>query len=410
MYNERPKVSIKSPQLRIFKPLAAIPIRSKLNKIMKDKIFLIDKDQKLVELNETEFITEDQFQELLENYPNLLSGNQINPENPRKWILISREFGVPSEMNGNNVWSLDHLFIDQDGIPTLIEVKRRSDTRIRREVVGQMLDYAANAVTYWSIDEIKSKFEKVCEINEIEPAVSLISTFDEIDDYEKFWEIVDTNLKAGKIRMLFVADKIPKELQRIIEFLNEQMSPAEILGVEIKQFGSAKLKTLVPRVIGKTSVAQAKKGNRKTFKWDEKSFFTELEKNSGIKSVETVKKIINHFEPKVSELWFGEGRTIGSIIPILEINKKNHFLFSIWTDGKIEIPFQWMKNKNAFRDINKRKIILNKLNQIKGINIQETKLNKRPWIDLKTLYDNESMKKFLDIFDWMIDEYNKQCC
>jgi hypothetical protein len=31
-------------------------------------------------------------------------------------------------------------------VPTLLEVKRSSDTRIRREVVGQMLDYAANGV------------------------------------------------------------------------------------------------------------------------------------------------------------------------------------------------------------------------------------------------------------------------
>ena len=31
-------------------------------------------------------------------------------------------------------------------MPTLVEVKRSSDTRIRREVVGQMLHYAANAV------------------------------------------------------------------------------------------------------------------------------------------------------------------------------------------------------------------------------------------------------------------------
>ena len=377
---------------------------------MKDKIFLIDKDKKLVELNETEFITEDQFQELLENYPNLLSGNQINPENPRKWILISREFGVPSEMNGTNIWSLDHLFIDQDGIPTLIEVKRRSDTRIRREVVGQMLDYAANAVTYWSIDEIKNKFEKICEINDIEPAIKLISTFDEVDDYEKFWETVDTNLKAGKIRMLFVADIIPKELQRIIEFLNEQMSPAEILGIELKQFGSENLKTLVPRVIGKTSIAQAKKGKKETFYWDEKTFFTELENNGGIGAVKTVKKIINHFEPKVSKLWYGKGKTIGSLIPILEINKKHHFLFSIWTDTKIEIPFQWMKGKKAFSDIEKRKIILNKLNEIKGIKIEETKLNKRPWIWLKTLQSEEALKKFFEIFDWVLDEYKKQCC
>jgi hypothetical protein len=34
-------------------------------------------------------------------------------------------------------------------VPTLVEVKRSDDTRIRREVVGQMLDYAANGVVYW---------------------------------------------------------------------------------------------------------------------------------------------------------------------------------------------------------------------------------------------------------------------
>ena len=55
-------------------------------------------------------------------------------------------------MDGVERWSVDHLLLDQDAIPTLVEVKRSSDSRIRREVVGQMLDYAANAVTYWNID------------------------------------------------------------------------------------------------------------------------------------------------------------------------------------------------------------------------------------------------------------------
>jgi len=42
---------------------------------------------------------------------------------------------------------LDHLLLDQDGIPTFVECKRASDTRIRREVVAQMLDYAATALS-----------------------------------------------------------------------------------------------------------------------------------------------------------------------------------------------------------------------------------------------------------------------
>jgi hypothetical protein len=35
---------------------------------------------------------------------------------------------------------------------------------------------------------------------------------------------VGVNLKAGKLRLIFVADELPSELRRIVEFLNEQMN------------------------------------------------------------------------------------------------------------------------------------------------------------------------------------------
>jgi hypothetical protein len=49
-------------------------------------------------------------------------------------------------------------------------------------------------------------------------------------------------------QILFVADVIPLELRRIVEFLNEQMDPAEALAIELRQFESEYLKVLVPRV------------------------------------------------------------------------------------------------------------------------------------------------------------------
>ncbi len=259
---------------------------------MNEQIFILDKNKPLVELNEKDFINENQFQELLEKYPKLIPGSLINPENPRKWIVISREIGVPDEELGSNKWSLDHLFIDQDGIPTLIEVKRSSDTRIRREVVGQMLDYAANAVSYWSVNEIRAKFESFCDINNFDPEIQ-IQELTRNDNIEKYWEFVDTNLKTGKIKMLFVADKIPKELQRIIEFLNEQMTPAEVLGVALKQFGNDKIKTLVPRVIGQTSSAQIKKGRKE--KWTEETIGINIGKMR-------YKKVFNESEKRLELL------------------------------------------------------------------------------------------------------------
>jgi len=105
-----------------------------------EAIYLLDKDGELVQLTKAAYDSELVLQELLAKYPMLLPGEQIDSKSPRRWLFIAREIGVPCQEDSGDRWSLDHLFIDQEGIPTLIEVKRSTDTRIRREVVGQMLD------------------------------------------------------------------------------------------------------------------------------------------------------------------------------------------------------------------------------------------------------------------------------
>lgn len=371
---------------------------------MKDQIFVLDDKQNLIELSEQEFEAEKHFQELLEKHPQLISGNQINPDNPRKWLLISREVGVPNQEDGSNVFSLDHLFVDQDSIPTLVEVKRSSDTRIRREVVGQMLDYAANAVAYWSLEVMISKYEVYCNQNDINPDLKIQEFIGENKSVNEFWENVGTNIKAGKIRMLFVADKIPKELQRVIEFLNEQMDPAEVLGVEIKYYANKSIKTLVPRVIGQTSIAQIKKGVRETNQWTKETFFAELNEKNGVEVTDITKKILSYFEGKVSRLWYGQGKRSGSIVPVKDLSGTSHVLFVLWTYGKIETYFQWYKEKPPFNDINKRKELLSRINDIKGVNISIDKIDKRPSFDTVLLKEKSEFDKFIATFDWFLGE------
>ena len=67
--------------------------------------------------------SEDVLQTLIEKYPNLLAGEQVDGT-PRRWLLVKRESGVPAQAGGGSRWSLDHLFVDQDAVPTLVEVKR----------------------------------------------------------------------------------------------------------------------------------------------------------------------------------------------------------------------------------------------------------------------------------------------
>jgi len=58
---------------------------------------------------------------------------------------------------------------------------------------------------------------------------------------------------------VFVADEIPSELVRIIEFLNEQMSPTEVVGIEIKRYSGQGVTTLVPKLVGSTAGATQRK-------------------------------------------------------------------------------------------------------------------------------------------------------
>lgn len=242
---------------------------------MTGKIHLIKDNDELVAMDEKKYKQEIDFQDLLENYPDLIPGDQIDSENPRRWLLVKRELGLPFEEQGVKSLSLDHFFLDQDGIPTLVEIKRGSDTRIRREVVAQMLDYAANAVAFLPVEEIKKQVS--LEYDEL----TLQDDFlDENMDETTFWQNVKRNLEEGKIRMLFVADEIPKELKTIVEFLNKQMDKSEVLAVEIKQYVAVdeNIRTLVSRVIGQTVEAESKKGKGpKKPKLDETTFLENVD-------------------------------------------------------------------------------------------------------------------------------------
>lgn len=117
-------------------------------------------------------------------------------------------------------------------MPTLVEVKRSTDTLIRREVVGQMLDYAANAVVRWPVDRIRSQFEARCERDGLDAEQELAGVIGPEGGDAAFWTAVKTNLQAGRVRLVFVADVIPPEVRRVVEILSEQMDPAEVIALD----------------------------------------------------------------------------------------------------------------------------------------------------------------------------------
>jgi hypothetical protein len=366
-------------------------------------IYLIQGNDELVEMSEQPYDSEALLQQLLARYPNLLAGDQMDDVAPRRWLLVSREAPLPSEDDGGGRWSVDHLFLDQDGIPTLVEVKRSSDTRIRREVVGQMLDYAANALAYWPEETIRARFETRCESQEYDPAGVVLELIgpEEGDDgrVEAFWGQVKTNLQAGRVRLVFVADEIPQELRRIVEFLNVQMDPAEVLAVEIKQYVSGESRTLVPRVIGQRS-----KGAPLKRKWDETSFLQALEARCSREHIDIARRILAWATDKELRIRWGGGRRDGSFFPVVDHLGTAHTLIAVWTYGRVEMQFQHMMGRAPFDDESKRVELLRLINQIPKVSLPEEAVSLRPALDLAVLDPTYSMTRFTHALDWAVDQ------
>jgi hypothetical protein len=273
-----------------------------------DGIFLIREGQLMV-LSQRPYESEALLQQALASFPAVLAGSTTGEGDASSLLLVKREMGVPSSDGGSPQWSLDHLFVDTEGVPVVVEVKRSSDTRIRREVVGQMLDYAANAVRYWPVDDLRAAFETTAEAEGTSGEERLQAAIPGADA-DDFWSRVEGNLAAGRIRMVFVADAIPAELVRVIEFLNEQMSPAEVLGVEVPQFVGGDHQVLVPRVVGRTSAAVATK-QRSGTSWDEESFLASADRNSSPEVASFLRRLLDHAKKRGIRLNWGKAASPG---------------------------------------------------------------------------------------------------
>ncbi len=378
---------------------------------MTGRIYLLNDNSELMPMDEAPYDSEDLLQEMLANHPDLLAGEQINSDDPRRWLLITREMAVQGEEEGAARWSLDHLFLDQEAIPTLVEVKKGSNTDIRRKVIGQMLDYAANAVAYWPVEEIRAKFESRCEKNDEDPEEVLTSFLGEDNDIDEFWQRVKTNLQAGRIRMVFLADSIPAELRRIVEFLNEQMDPAEVLAIEVKQFVGEGMKTLVPRVVGQTETARQKKssGTKVGKQWDEALFMSALEERSGLAARKVAEDILHWITPQVTYVWWGTGSKEGGIVPTIQHGKTKYHVCRMATQGWFVFGFDWIYKKPPFSDESVRRQLLAKINEIPGVVFGEDVLTKRARIPFEKLTSNEAVEKLKAVMAWLIEQVKIEC-
>ena len=153
---------------------------------------------------------EDALQMLLQRYPQIIPGKQIDPasDDPPRFVLLRREMPVGD-------WSLDHLFVDQRGVLTLVETKLFENPGSRREVIGQLIEYAANAIDVWASGQARQSAAEFWA-KQGEKLDEVISEAFEDVDIEEFWDLVEMNLRNGRLRLIIAADEIRPEVRRMM--------------------------------------------------------------------------------------------------------------------------------------------------------------------------------------------------
>ena len=285
-----------------------------------------------------------ELQDLLERNPGLLPGKQIDPEDPRRWLLIKREMPVPDSATATERWSLDILFADQDAVPTFVECKRFRDTRARREVVGQLLEYAANGHYYWDEDEIRAYAEESAAAAGMSLEEALAAIGVEHDAISSFFGSFRENLREGQVRLVFFMEEAPMQLRSLVDFLNRQTERSEILLVEARLYTDGELRLITPMLFGYTEEARRAKrtvtvttgGSRR--KWDRESFLADAAEKLPARERDIVENLLRTCQGLGYRIDWGTGKNAGSYI-VRTSPSTADTLVVVQSDGRLWMPF-----------------------------------------------------------------------
>ncbi|WP_433876230.1 hypothetical protein [Sinomonas atrocyanea] len=122
----------------------------------------------------------------------------------------------------------DIVVVDASGKLTLVECKLAANPQVRREVIGQVLDYASR-MWRMEIGEFEQRWRQ---------ANGGSSPFEALGDADGTTKAaVAENLKAGRFNLVLAVDGLNDDVKRIVEFLNAVTLPET--GVMVAEFTHA---------------------------------------------------------------------------------------------------------------------------------------------------------------------------
>lgn len=233
----------------------------------------------------------------------------------------------------------------------MVETKLIDNREISRSVLAQGVEYLAHLKTEWTPERFYEEGRDFWVARESyidnEALKRLEVTFD-----EEFLAKIAANINQNKMRLIIASDKIPPELRRIIEFLNET-SAFDVFGIEVRYFAAKEnnYRILAPHLVGFSETTKERKLKSSAGRWDYERFFEALSGNCSADEIKLAEEL-HQFGKEISgrEVEWGVGKESGSFTARLVIGKERFSLFSVTTLGEVYLTMGW--NTYRFNKLN----------------------------------------------------------
>ena len=150
--------------------------------------------------------------------------------------------------------NVDALYINALGRLILVEFKLWRNPQARREVIGQILDYA-NALASWSYDDLQREVSKARERKGNVPYELVCARAAHVEEAQ-FVDNVSRHLRRGEFLLLIIGDGIREGVENIVQFVQSHSGLHFNLAlVEAALYRDTANRIIVqPRVLTRTEV------------------------------------------------------------------------------------------------------------------------------------------------------------
>ncbi len=191
-------------------------------------------------------VSEADIQALIHTHPGSLPIAEIDP-------MFASPVPICTELN-TPAGSIDNFMVTPSGLPVLVECKLWRNPEGRREVVGQILDYAKE-LSRWSSSDLQREVSRRLN-RDGNPLLEKVRAIEPTVDEMQFNDALTANLRRGRFLLLIVGDGIREGVEAIAEYLQVHAGLHFSLGlIELPIYVMPDgTRLVVPRVLARTMI------------------------------------------------------------------------------------------------------------------------------------------------------------